>query len=214
MKLYERFGGRGFHTTLITTFGIDFDAFESVVLTRLRGASCFNTALLVDRGMLAYALDEASALPAFAGRHYTVTGVGAEGVFHPKITLQLGRSVGRLIVASANMTAPGLAGNLELAGELEAARDQSGECRLLASAWAFLERLIPTDNEGLAYQADWMRRRTPWLLDAEPASGPIMLGDGKEAAWLASGENVGVGARFTELVEERPVRRLTVLSPY
>jgi hypothetical protein len=214
MKLYERFGGRGFHTTLTTTFGIDFDAFENVVLTRLRGAGCFNTALLVDDGMLAYALDGASVLPAHAGRHYTVTGIKAGGVFHPKITLQLGRNVGRLIVASANMTAPGLAGNLELAGEVEAARDHPGGCQLRASAWSFLQRLIPAGDAGLGYQTEWMRRRAAWLFDTEPASGPIVLADGEAAAWLASGENNGIGARFAELVEERPVRRLTVLSPY
>ena len=42
---------------------------------------------------------------------------GAAGVFHPKLVVQLGRNGGRIIVSSANMTATGLAGNLELAGE-------------------------------------------------------------------------------------------------
>jgi hypothetical protein len=41
--------------------------------------------------MLSYALDGASMLPAHAGRHYTVAGIRATGVFHPKLTLQLGR---------------------------------------------------------------------------------------------------------------------------
>lgn len=214
MKLYERFGGRGFHTTLITTFGVDFDAFENIVLTRLRGASCFNTALLTDYGMLAYALQGASALPAYAGRHYTVTGIKAESVFHPKIIVQLGSNLGRLIVASANMTAPGLAGNLELAGEIEAAPNRPGECQLLASAWEFLKRLIQPADAGLGYQLEWMRRRTSWFFDTEPASGPVILGDGTVAAWLGSGESIGIGARFAELIEERPVRRLTILSPY
>jgi hypothetical protein len=37
MKLYERFGERGYHTSIITSFGVDFDAYENVVLPRLRG---------------------------------------------------------------------------------------------------------------------------------------------------------------------------------
>ena len=36
MKLYEAFSARGYHTSLVTTFGIDFDTYESVALPRLR----------------------------------------------------------------------------------------------------------------------------------------------------------------------------------
>jgi hypothetical protein len=48
MKLYERFGEGGYHTSVITTFGVDFDAYENVVLPRLRGAGCHNNILLCD----------------------------------------------------------------------------------------------------------------------------------------------------------------------
>jgi hypothetical protein len=214
IKLYDRFNARGFHTSLITSFGVDFDAFESIVLPRLRGAGCFHTALLADRGMLAYALQDPSALPAYAGRHYTATGIGAAGVFHPKLILQLGRNGGRLLVTSANMTAPGLAGNLEVAGELEAVSGQAGECAVLAAAWRFLQRLVPSDDPGLGYQLDWMLRRAAWLTDTEPASGPVVLNDGTDAAWLASDQPHGIARQFAALVEERPVKRLTVISPY
>jgi hypothetical protein len=214
IKLYDRFNARGYHTSLITSFGVDFDAFESIVLPRLRGAGCFNTAVLADRGMLAYALEDAAALPAYAGRHYTVTGIGAAGVFHPKVFLQLGRAGGRLVVTSANMTAPGLAGNLEVAGELEAASGQAEKCGLLAAAWRFLQRLVPPDDAGLAYQLDWMLRRSAWLADTEPVSAPVVLDDGGAAAWLASDQARGIAAQFAALVEERPVKRLTVISPY
>jgi hypothetical protein len=36
MKLYERFGDKGFHTSFVTTFGIDFDAYENIALSRYR----------------------------------------------------------------------------------------------------------------------------------------------------------------------------------
>jgi hypothetical protein len=35
MKLYEAFQDTGFHTTIMTTFCVEFDAFESIVLNRL-----------------------------------------------------------------------------------------------------------------------------------------------------------------------------------
>lgn len=108
MKLYERFADKDFHTSIASTFGIDFEAFESIVLPRLRGAGCRNNVLLPDSSMLTHALNGASALPQHAGRLYSVRGSGAAGVFHPKVFLQVGRRRGRLIVSSANMTTPGL----------------------------------------------------------------------------------------------------------
>ena len=56
MKLYERFGERGYHTSIITSFGVDFDAYENVVLPRLRGAGCHNNILLCDGALLTQSL--------------------------------------------------------------------------------------------------------------------------------------------------------------
>jgi hypothetical protein len=40
MKLYEYYGKSGFHTSIVTTFGIDFDAYENVIFSRAgRGLS-------------------------------------------------------------------------------------------------------------------------------------------------------------------------------
>ena len=115
MKLYQQFAEKGYHTCIVTTFGLDFDTYETVVLPRLRGAGCRNNIVVADGRMLTLALDGRSSLPARAGSHYTVSGVrGNGGVFHPKLFLQVGRDRGRLMVGSANMTAAGLAGNLEL----------------------------------------------------------------------------------------------------
>jgi hypothetical protein len=103
MKLYETFGKQGFHTTVATSFGIDFGAYENVMLARLRGAGCFNNLVAADSAMLTLALEGGSELPRHAGRSYTVTPVGGSDLFHPKLVLQLGRSAGRLIVSSANI---------------------------------------------------------------------------------------------------------------
>ena len=112
MKLYEKFADNGFHSSIVTTFGIDFDAYENIVLPRLRGAGCRNNIIVADQRMLTYALGGDSPLPRHAGKLYGVTdalGARAGGVFHPKVILQLGRKRGRLIVGSANLTSSGLA---------------------------------------------------------------------------------------------------------
>jgi hypothetical protein len=213
MKLYDRFADKNYHTSIATTFGIDFDAYESIVLPRLRGAGCRNNMVITDSRMLTHALGGASSMPRQAGRLYTVNGASATGVFHPKVFLQVGRRGGRLIVGSANLTASGLAGNLELVGMVACGEEDSGEQRLIARAWDYVSGLIDSDQQGLAGQRDWMLARAPWLRRATPATELVTLSDQTAAALLTTGEASGIGQRFAALIDE-PVSRLIVISPY
>jgi len=74
MRVYERFADKGYHTSIATSFGIDFDAYESIVLPRIRGAGCRNNMVITDGRMLTHALSGASALPRQAGKLYSVAG--------------------------------------------------------------------------------------------------------------------------------------------
>ena len=213
MKLYEQYAEKSFHTSVAATFGIDFDAYESIVLPRLRGAGCHNNIVIPDSRMLTYALESALALPKHAGQLYTVNGANVQGVFHPKLFLQFGRHGGRLIVSSANLTASGLAGNLELVGVLVCEESETGEQQLIAQAWTYVSRLIDKRQQGTTGQRDWMLARTPWLERTTPTSGPVSLADGTTAAILTTDGPTSIGARFTEMVRE-PVTRLIVISPY
>jgi hypothetical protein len=214
MKLHERFGDRGFHSCIATTFGIDFDAYEGVVLPRLRGAGCNNNLVLMDARMLTHTLESAVVLPSYAGRHYTLNGIESRGVFHSKVILQLGRSSARLIVGSANLTAPGLGGNLEVAGVISCTPDDTAEVQIIASAWRYLRTFIDTGQEALAYQVEWIQRRTRWLFDAQPANAPLALDGGGVTGLVVSNGREGINDQFVKLVDGQAVSRLIVVSPY
>ncbi len=214
MKLYEYYGKSGFHTCIATTFGIDFDAYENVIFSRARGAGCHNNLLVPDGRMLSLALDGNSSLPRHAGRLYSVTGATAKGVFHPKVTLQLGRSGGRLIISSANITSAGLAGNLELGGVVECQAESSGERKLVASAFKFLTQFLDASDPGLRHQLDWMQTRAPWLFEDELSPEPVLLKDGSRAAFLSSGHTQGIARQFLDCIGSEKAERLIVLSPY
>jgi len=214
MKLYQRFAERGYHSSVVTTFGIDFDAYESIVLPRLRNAGCNNNLVIADSRMLTYALDSSDQLPRTAGRHYSVLGARSKGVFHPKVVLQLGRDAGRLIVSSANVTAPGLAGNLEVAGLVAASADRKAECRLLAAGWRYLERFLDQEQESVAHQVEWLRQRTPWLFEHEPAENAIEVATGERVALIDGNGRQSIASRFAAMVDGEKVRRLIVVSPY
>lgn len=213
MKLYERFADKGYHTSILTTFGIDFDAYENIVLPRLRGAGCRNNIVIPDARMLTHALTGASTLPDHAGKLYTVTGATARQVFHPKLFLQIGRKGGRIFVGSANITSSGLAGNLELVGTISCGEEDSAEQRIVAAAWQYLARFVGYGQEALRGQQDWMLARAPWLRHAVASSEKMGLADQTEAAFLTTGEETGIGQRFADLIGG-PVARLIVVSPY
>ena len=78
MKLYDLYSDKGFHTSVATSFGLDFDAYEAIVLPRLKGAGCRNNIVVPDSRMLTYALSDVSRLPALAGSAYTVIGAAAD----------------------------------------------------------------------------------------------------------------------------------------
>lgn len=214
MKIFEQFGKDGFHTSIATTFGVDFDAYENILLARFRGTGCHNNLLVVDNGMLSFALDGASPMPNYAGKNYTVTGAKAKAVFHPKVVLQLGRKAGRMIVSSANVTASGLAGNLEVAALIECDGSDCAETGLIAAGWQYLERFLDRDDEGIRHQLSWMWSRTPWLKSAKPAEGVVKLADGSKAGFLATGRTAGVGEQFLQCIGSSRVNRLIAISPY
>lgn len=215
MKLYEKFGDSGFHSSIMTTFGIDFDAFENIALPRLRGAGCRNNILMVDKRMLTYALNGDSILPRHAGRLYRVQGsvASAGGVFHPKLHLQFGRDKGRMMVGSANITSAGLAGNLELVSLVDCDEKDSGEQRIIRQAYTYACRVVGEGRSAAALQLAWLEERTPWLHRAVTSFDPAPLKDGTMAALLASGEGTGIGKRFADLIDSS-VSRLLVISPY
>ena len=216
MKLYEKYSEGGYHSSIASTFNVDFDAYETIVLSRLRGAGCRNNLLICDSRMVTSSLDGAFRLPRYAGRLYSVSGAQGEragGVFHPKLLVQLGRRQGRLLIGSANLTASGIGGNLEIVSELRAAAEPSGEQSIIRQAYDYLLRRLDLGDPAVAAQLEFIRRRTPWLTDADPGPGAVLLSDGTLAAMVASGAGETIAARFIGLVDEA-IHRLIVISPY
>jgi len=215
MKLYEVFQDSGFHTTIMTTFCVEFDAFESIALSRLRGAECRNVMLVCDADMLGLALAEEASPPKFAGTNYLVAKARADGVFHPKVIVQIGKNRGRLIVASANATASGLAGNLELAAAIECSAQESPARGLVLAGWRYALQFLDPRQKAVEDKLRWARDRSAWLSERADPDAVVELADGTKAGFLASNGAAGLSARFADLVgAQRTVDRLTVLSPY
>ncbi|BBC73177.1 conserved hypothetical protein [Altererythrobacter sp. B11] len=216
MKLPDRLGrrsGRPFHSAIATSFALEFTAVEEIMLPQLMASGATNLLLLTDARMTALALSEGSALPAALGRDYALySPPAANGIFHPKIILQIGRESARAIVSSANLTASGLAGNAEVAIEIECKNMDSLERDIIRSIWRYLDALVPAASSPARDALRWTQERATWLGGA-PGDAVHEL-DGTGIAFLHGPGDTGIADRFVSLIQGAKVQSLTVISPY
>lgn len=185
------------------------------MLPQLSAAGATNVLLIADGRMATMALSDGSALPGALGREYVLHSPPvADGVFHPKVIVQVGREGGRCFVSSANVTGAGLGGNVEVALEIECGIEPSPEREIVQAAWRYVNALVPSDAGAARDTIIWARDRAPWLDGPGRDDGPHILEDGSAIAFLARPGGEGIGARFAGMIGGEAVERLVIASPY
>lgn len=211
MRYYEAFGEGGFHSAFMTTYAFGTLAFEDVPFPKLRGAGCRNIIVLADRAMVNQAFDEYGP-PRFAGGSYHLIKASAPRAFHPKITVLLGETKGRLFVGSANLTALGLAGNKEQVASIEYSKDRPETASLFRSAIEFMRAYVPGDDQWFATALERARRASPWLYQNSTPEAPE---DGMAAlSLLVDRPGITLLEQIRRSVGEDTIERLVVVSPY
>lgn len=218
MRLVERFAdrkARAYHSTFATTFSLDFGAVEQLFLPNAFGCGSTNIVVVADPRMATMALSSGLSLPRQLGLDYELVVPAVSGaIFHPKLVLQLGRDGGRLFVSSANLTSAGMAGNLEVAVELDCTAASLPELALVKSAWDYLDQLVPSSPCAARDAVEWARQRSPWLRVATRGADPVQLDDGTFAAFLARPDARGIGERIIGMIGSERTETLAVVSPY
>jgi hypothetical protein len=212
MKYFEAFGEGGFHAAFMTTYAFGSLAFEDIPFPKLRGAGCRNITVLADRGMVNQAFSEFGP-PRFAGTSYHLVKADAPGAFHPKITMLIGETKGRLIVGSANLTALGLGGNKEQLASITYSPDAPENAKFFMGALTYLRRYVPQDDQWFPVSLQRAMRSAPWLQDDSfdptfDASGETdlnLLFDRPEISFLD---------QIVASIGDDPIERLVVVSPY
>jgi hypothetical protein len=212
MKYFEAFAESGYHSALMTTYAFGTHAFEDIPFPKLRGAGCRNIVVLADRQMVNQAFSEFGS-PRFAGSSYHIIKADAPAAFHPKITMLIGATKGRLMIGSANLTALGLGGNKELVANIVYTPDIPGHARYFAGALAYIGRYIPVDDPWFSIALQRAMRGAPWLRDAavHPAGDDIVDDD---LAVLVDRPDTTFISQIARCIGEDPIKHLVVLSPY
>ncbi|MDF0490208.1 hypothetical protein PX554_18940 [Sphingomonas sp. H39-1-10] len=217
MRLPDRLGrrlGRPFHSAIATSFAVEFAAVEQILLPQLMASGASNLLLITDARMASLALSDGSILPTALGRDYALhSPPAADGIFHPKIILQIGRNSARAFVSSANLTAAGLAGNAEVSIEIECNDEDGPEREIVRSIWRYLDALVPSSPSPARDGLRWAGERAAWL-DGPPGLLLQELDDGSAIAFVSAPDATGIGDRFVSFVGDEKVQSLVVISPY
>jgi hypothetical protein len=197
----------------VTSFAVEYGAVEEILLPQLMASGVTNFLIIADERMASLGLQGGLSSPVGLGRDYTLWSPPvADGLFHPKIILQIGRDGGRAFVSSANVTGAGLAGNAEIGFEIECDRDSSADQAIIQSIWHYLDGIVPNEPSAARDALTWAIERADWLRG--PATEAVQTReDGSLIAFLPGPGETGIGRRFAELVGE-PVEHLIVVSPF
>ena len=216
MKLYDRFGAKGFHSSFATTFGIDFDTYENVclksvarcrVFQQLHSAGRPNAVLRARRRFHAAAICRTPLLR--RGNECIIErGVSQQGL--PAARTEIGRAAGWLREHDISRA------RRESRGRWNGRMQRGG----LAASGASSPPHGPTSRR------DWIKsdihRATgrmdgsAHLMASTPNPRPALLiyATAAGAHSLRTDMMGGIGSQFMGLVDERPVKRLIVISPY
>lgn len=221
-SLFDDFKEAGYHSSILSTFSVDPAFYDASLQLRLRGMGCQNNLLIADATMLHQSLETIPEAFASANRKYLIAPIATPACFHPKLALRYGKAKARMIIGSANVTAAGWAGNLELVSALTwQAQDEGGDSQinrtLILRAHHWLSALVNSLHDSkVAYKLELLRIQSPWLEEAVlEGNGPFQLADGSAIDLLLSdpSDKIGLADRMLGLVDE-PVEMLTLISPY
>lgn len=212
MKYYDAFSAAGFHSAFLTTYAFGAQAFEDIALPRMWAAGCRNIHLIADEAMVNQEFSDIGP-PRFAGTRYHLMKERRDGAFHPKLLLQLGREKARLLIGSANLTAPGLAGNLELVSSVECEAIEDPGTPIILSALSYIISSVSERNQWFETGLAQALEKTSWLLESDLPQ--IQAASGMNPRELLHDQfDRSVLQQFTDQVAGDTIERLSVISPY
>lgn len=212
MRHDRHFRDSGYHSAFLTSFSFDPVVFENVVLLNLRRGKCRNISVLVDGRMVRNSISEMGA-PKLAGLDYHLAHKDVPGAFHPKITIQLGRKNGRLMVGSGNLTTSGLVGNLETLSDLKFGGEDLDAAPLVAAALEYFEAQVDPSDRAMMQSLQRARAQSPWLKSVS-AQNILTLQSGERMGFLTDTDDSGVGNKFLDFIGEDEISSLIVVSAF
>ncbi|NRS87779.1 hypothetical protein HNQ02_000686 [Flavobacterium sp. 7E] len=211
---YEIKKSADFHSVVMTTFSFDFHHFEMQVLKQIKQKGITNVNLLVDDKMLDESIGLTTGNLKNLNSSYSVSGIAAKGVFHPKMALFVGEKEIMLIQGSGNITAGGHGKNHELFSVLYATEEDKTQLPLLQEAWNYLKSNTVKIKGFSKDKLNWVEENTT-LLKTENNTKHLFhqIADTVEVSLLYNDED-SIYSQLINLIPKDSIKKIKILSPF
>ncbi len=211
-------GQNVYHSAIFTCYNFDPIFFESYFIPKMRLCGVGNVVVILDAGNYDKLLED---YPGFglSTEHHRYTIVRREspfgGVFHPKISLLIGRSAGLLVVGSGNLTYGGLSLNEEVWSAFSLKTEDSVYMPLFAMAWEYLRSLKDEKSLLTAMQYNWMLSNSDWLQNAEESDAyePVRVKD-EIFRFISNGNGRSILGEIEKIIAGEKVLSIDIVSPF
>lgn len=210
MKYIDKFKERGFHSTFLTSYSFSPLAFEEIVLSKLRGASCRNISVIVDKKCLNQSMKDYGA-PRRAGYLYHVSKNSNFRSFHPKLVVSLGYEKGRIFAGSANLTALGLAGNKEIVAEIRYTKETTESIEIFHQVISYLKENTPEKDPWFSQSLDRAIQLTPWLNSDHEKINRV---ESLDYRIIANSNDTSIYQQIKDKLNGDKINKLVIISPY
>ena len=190
----------GYDIALMTTYNFDIRLFEQAILNSLFANNVRKISVYVDAEELTKSLQSVKTCQ--IGKKYMVNTIRINSTFHPKVILLLGEKKARLIIGSANITAPGYTTNNEVFNFIDYSEKDPKYLDLIVHAIRFFTNIDKN--------SDQLDRE----LIKEAASYPYNHRTKQnEEAYFLHNLNQSILSQARQLIQD-DIRRIKIAVPY
>jgi hypothetical protein len=208
--------GSIYDSAIMTCFSFDPLYFIQYYLPKLNAINISNILVLIDAGQYDEACEEFIRYQELSGRsiqlNFSPVRVvpSFHGVFHPKIAFLVGPRQCTALIGSGNLTYGGMSYNNEVWNAFSANNIGADEAPIIYSVWNYLFSLVSNGQDTVREQLAWMTTYSECLKSIETSASRGQ----KNFYFLVNRREKGIGQQLLDIIGERPVKDLTIVSPY
>lgn len=204
-----------FHSAIFTCYTFDPLFFSTFYLPILRKKGIRNIIVIQDASRYDELLMDKDNIKNLYSNNFTLVrqAPSNQGVFHPKITLLVGKDNGILMLGSGNLTYSGMSKNTEIWGILKYDSSNNYSKQLLYNVWTYINSFSEDWTETAKEQLKLIINKS-WIKDHLAENNAIIQIEGNELTFISNDKNGSIFKKLRDLLKGKSIERVEIISPF
>lgn len=215
-KLFSDIKNGSFTSAVTTTYSFDFAHFDKFILHTLLDKGISSIHVLADYGQLQESIRYTLGSESSAGIDYTIDGIKANGIFHPKLTVLCGEDAIMVLLGSGNATKGGNGINHEAFAWIYADKKNKSQLPLALEAWNYIgkytRQLSPFARHRIEREIPDHCRLIGSVMPSHHEL--VKVSADLQVALLYNEEESSIWSQLTAIMPNIEVENVTIVSPY